>query len=450
MVTDLEAAARMDELFSRRGRLARMLEFEAALARALAKTGLTTSDVAEAIASRCDIDRLDADRIARESVSAGNDAIPLVEQLRACVAESNPTAADFVHWGATSQDAIDSAVMLQLRQALALYDAALRRLIRSLADLAEAEAATPVVARTLLQHALPTTFGFKAALWLDGVLRAASRLRELQESALVVQFGGAVGTLAALGDRGPAVAAALSSELGLRLPDAPWHSTRDRVAEIAAAIGVLTGVLGKIARDVSLLAQSEIGELHEPSSDGRGRSSTMPHKQNPVACAAVLSAAIRLPGLVATILSAMVQEHERALGGWQSEWQTLPEVCSLGFSALANIDFIIAGLHIDRDRMAANLDATNGAIFAEALTFTLASRIGRESARNMVQRALQRSRKDARHLRDVVVDDPEVGAHLSGADVVKIFDPRNAVGMAAEVIRAVVARARRFSVGEGW
>jgi 3-carboxy-cis,cis-muconate cycloisomerase len=445
MVTGFERAARIDEIFSRRGRIAAMLVFEAGLGRALAKAGVTTSDVADAIASCCAIDRFDVDRIARDSVSAGNDAIPLIEQLRARVAESSAAAADFVHWGATSQDVIDSATMLQLREALALYDSELRRLVLSLADLAEAESATPMVARTLLQHALPTTFGFKAALWLDGVHRAASRLHALRNSAVVLQFGGAVGTLAALGDKGPAVAAALSSELGLPTPEAPWHTTRDRIAEIAAGIGVLTGMLGKIARDVSLLSQSEIAELHEASSDGRGRSSTMPHKHNPVGCAAIVSTAIRMPGLVATILSGMVQEHERALGGWQSEWETVPEICTLGYSALATSTFVISGLQIDRDRMASNLDATKGAIFAEALTFALAPRVGREAARTLAQRALQRARNEARYLRDVLVGDQDVAAHLSTADVAKLFDPRNYIGAATDVTRRVVDRARRFA-----
>ena len=447
MVSDL--AARLDraaEVFSRRRRLEQMLTFEASLARALARVDSTTREIVEAIVAQCDATLYDADQLAHDAVGAGNEAIPLVERLRARVAQANADAAPLVHCGATSQDVIDTALMLQLREGLALYDAELRRLMFALADLAVAESETVMVARTWLQHALPTTFGFKVATWLDGVHRAARRIRDCR-SVLAVQFGGAVGTLAALGHDGPAIAAALASELGLPMAAAPWHTTRDRVAEIAGAIGVLTGTLGKIARDIALHAQSEIDELREPAIAGRGRSSTMPHKRNPVGCASILAAAVRMPGLVSTILAGMVQEHERALGGWQAEWETMPEIGRLGLEALAHTTQIVSGLEVDRARMASNLEATRGAVFSEAVSFALAAHVGGE-AKTHVRRALRRATSENRHLRDVLKDDREIGAHLSKSDVDRLFDPRNYLGVAPEVTRRVVERARAFA-GEG-
>ena len=348
-----------------------MLDFEAALARAQARLGVIPAAAAPAIAARAEAELFDVAAIGRAAARAGNPAIPLVRRLTALVAEHDEPAARFVHWGATSQDAMDTGLVLQLRAFLGPLEADLGRLAAGLARLAEEHRDTAMVGRTWLQQALPTTFGLKAAGWLDAVGRHRQRLAELRPRLLVVQLGGAAGTLASLGGRGLEVADALAGELGLAAPALPWHGARDRVAELAAWLGLLVGTLGKVARDWSLMTQTEVGEVLEPAGEGRGGSSTMPHKRNPVAAAAVLAAAVRAPGLVATMLSAMVQEHERGLGGWHAEWETLPELAVLAAGALRQAAETVEGLEVDRGRMRANLGLTRGLIMAEAVQMAL-------------------------------------------------------------------------------
>jgi 3-carboxy-cis,cis-muconate cycloisomerase len=289
----------------------------------------------------------------------------------------------------------------------------------------------------------------KAAGALSAVERHRARLQELRPRVLVVQLGGASGTLAALGADGLRVAAALAEELELGLPDVPWHAQRDRIAEVATALGLLVGTLGKIARDVSLLMQTEVGEAFEPAAPGKGGSSTMPHKRNPVGCSVVLAAAIRVPGLVATMLTAMVQEHERGLGDWHAEWDTLPEICCLAAGALAQLDQVLDGLELDPARMAENLEATRGLILAEAVTMALGGKIGRLPAHHLVEDACRRAASERRHLREVLGEDPEVRKHLSAEDLQRLLDPANYVGQAEALVeRALGARAARDLTGE--
>jgi 3-carboxy-cis,cis-muconate cycloisomerase len=247
-----------------------------------------------------------------------------------------------------------------------------------LARLAEAHKSTLLAGRTWLQQGPPVTFGLKVAGWLDAVERHRERLKQARKQILVLQFGGAVGTLAAVGDRGLELASALARELKLDLPEVPWHSHRDRLAEVAASLGLLVGSLGKIARDISLMSQTEIDEVVEPSGPGRGGSSTMPHKRNPVGSAVILAAALRVPALVSTVLTAMVQEHERGLGGWHAEWETLPEIFRLTAGALAHTNEIVAGLEIHPEKMSQNLNVTHGLVLAEAVAFALRERLGKE------------------------------------------------------------------------
>ena len=313
------------------------------------------------------------------------------------------------------------------------------RLTFALASLADKYRGTPIAARTWMQQALPTTFGFIVAGWLDAILRHRSRLSKLRARNLTLQFGGAVGTLAALSGRGPAVAKALAEELQLPLPAIPWHTHRDRIVEIAAALGLCVGTLGKIARDISLHAQTEIAELAEPAAEGRGGSSTMPQKRNPVTCATVLAAAQRVPGLVSTMLSSMVQEQERGLGGWQAEWETLPEIVSLSGGALHHLAEMLPGLHIDAKRMLKNLDATHGLIFAEAVTMALGDRLGKMPAHMLVELACKRARLENRHLKDVLRGEPEMQVYLTAADLERLFDVRNYLGSTEEFVRRVLA-----------
>jgi len=289
---------------------------------------------------------------------------------------------------------------------------------------------------------LPTTFGFIVAGWLDAITRHRKRLAEIKPRVLALQFGGAVGTLAALGGRGPEVAKALAEELSLALPAIPWHTHRDRVVELATALGLCTGTLGKIARDISLHAQTEIAELFEPFAEGRGGSSTLPHKRNPVTCAVVLAAAIRVPGLVATLLSAMPQEEQRGLGGWHAEWETLPEIVCLCGGALHHLAEMLPGLEVDAERMLRNLEITNGLIFAEAVAIALGDRMGKMPAHILVEAACKKAREQNRHLKDVLREESGLRGYLTPADLESLFDVRNYLGSADEFVRRVLAEAR--------
>jgi 3-carboxy-cis,cis-muconate cycloisomerase len=432
---------RMRAVFSDRGRLQGMLDFAAALARAEARAGVIPAAAAAPIGMQCRAEAFDVGEIARGSALAGNTAIPMVKALTALVAKGDEAASRFVHWGATSQDAMDTGLVLQLRDALDLLDADLSRLAGVLARLADEHKRTVLAGRTWLQQATPVTLGLKAAGALSAAERHRARLRELRPRLLVVQFGGASGTLAALGADGLNVAATLAEELKLGLPDVPWHAQRDRVAEAATALGLLVGTLGKVARDVSLLMQTEVGEAFEPAAAGKGGSSTMPHKRNPVGCAATLAAAIRVPGLVSVMLTAMVQEHERGLGNWHAEWDTLPEICCLAAGALAQLTQVLAGLEVDPARAAENLEATRGLILAEAVTMALGGRIGRLPAHHLVEAACRRATGEKRHLRDVLGEDAEVRKHLSAADLRRLLDPANYTGLAEALVdRALAAR----------
>ncbi len=440
----------IDGLLGDRARVQGMLDFEAALARAEARAGVIPDSAPPVITAQCSAESYDLDELGRGAALAGNLAIPLVRELTARVQAKDPEAASFVHWGATSQDAIDTGLVLQLRPVLDRIASELSRLGDALAALVEAHRTTSIAGRTWMQHAVPTSFGLKAAGWLDAVQRHRERIAELQRRALVLQFGGAAGNLAALGDRGLEVAAALAEELKLALPDLPWHAHRDRLAEVATTMGLLVGTLGKMARDVALHAQSEVAELREPGGPGRGGSSSMPHKRNPLSSAVVLAAAIRAPGLVASMLSAMVQEDERGLGGWQAEWETLPELMALAGGALHHLTDVVAGLGVDPARMAANLEASRGLVFAEAVEIALAERIGRAAARRLVEDACGQVRARGRHLREVLAGNAEASRHLPADELERLFDPQRQPGATDQLIDRVLAArsARRATRGD--
>jgi 3-carboxy-cis,cis-muconate cycloisomerase len=429
----------MREIFSDRRRLQGMLDFEAALARALARAGVAPESSVEPIVAQCSADHFALDVLAREVALAGNLAIPAVKALTAAVAKSDPKAAGFVHWGTTSQDAIDTGLVLQLRDALDLIQRELLQFSSTLARIAEKHQATLLAGRTWLQQASPVTLGLKVAGWLDAVHRHQARTAHVRNEVLTLQFGGAVGTLAALGEKAPAVAAALASDLKLKVPSIPWHTHRDGVAEVATVLGLLLGTLGKIARDISLLAQTEIGEVLEPAAPGRGGSSTLPHKRNPVGSAVVLAAAIRVPALVSVMLIAMVQEHERGLGGWHAEWETLPEIFLLAAGALAHMAHVVDGMEVYEEHMTHNLGATHGLILSEAIAIALAKHIGRSPAHQLVEHAAHRAVASGRPLRDLLLEDQEVRAHLSPAEIDGLLDSRNYTGSAASMIQQVLA-----------
>jgi 3-carboxy-cis,cis-muconate cycloisomerase len=443
LLDPLFGSAAMGEVFSDAARVQRMLDFEAALARAEARSGVIPAAAAAAIASKCKAELIDTDALATATAASLNPAIPLVKQLTALVAKDDPEAARFVHWGATSQDANDTGLVLQIREALDVLHPDLDSLSLGLEGLAEKHRSTLIAGRTLMQHALPTTFGAKVAGWLDAVTRHHERLVEVRLRAFNFQFGGAVGTLAALRGKGLEVARALARELHLGIPTMPWHTERDRIAEVATTLGLLVGTLGKIARDISLHMQTEIAEIFEPAGEGRGGYSTMPHKRNPVSAAVVLSAATRVPGLVSTMLSAMVQEDERGLGNWHAEWETLPEIFRLTAGALHQMATIVPDLEIDVARMRRNLDATQGLIFAEAVTMSLGNHIGKSAAHELLEAASRQVRESGEQLREVLAHNPVVTEHLTLEELDRLFAPENYLGIAEELVDRVIAASRK-------
>lgn len=429
----------MREVFCDQGRVQAMLDFEAALARAEAQVGLIPSSAVAPIEAACRAGLYDFAALGEAIATAGNSAIPLVKALGKQIAATDAEAERYVHLGATSQDVMDSGLVLQLRRALALIESDLAQLGQTLATQAQRYTATPLAGRTWLQHATPVTLGMKIAGWLGAVTRSRQRLAELKPRLLVLQFGGASGTLAALGDQAMPIAQALAEELQLALPEQPWHTQRDRVVEFAAVLGLISGSLGKLGRDISLLMQTEAGEVFEPSAPGKGGSSTMPHKRNPVGAAVLIGAATRVPGLLSTLFSAMPQEHERSLGLWHAEWETLPEICCLVSGSLQQALLIAKGLEVDAERMARNLDLTQGLVLAEAVSIVLAQRVGRDTAHHLLEQCCKRAVAEQRHLRAVLGDEPQVTAELSVAELDHLLDPAHYLGQAKTWVERAVA-----------
>jgi 3-carboxy-cis,cis-muconate cycloisomerase len=419
--------------------LQRMLDFEATLARAEAATGVIPTTAAAPIAQACRAEAFDLDALAEAATRSGNLAIPLVKALIAEVAKVDADAARYVHWGATSQDVIDTAAMLTLRAAVDALLPDLDRAIAGFAKLARQHRATAMVARTWLQHALPMPFGLKLAEYAAALHRSRTRLQRMRKEILALQFGGAAGTLAALGNNGWHVAEKLAQELELPLPDAPWHTHRDRMAEAASVLAILAGTCGKIARDVSLMMQTDVAEAFEPAGEGRGGSSTMPHKRNPVAAATALAAATMAPNLAATMFAAQVQDHERSAGPWHAEWPTLPMLLLVTSGALAAIVDMAEGLEVDAARMRLNLDATHGLIMAEAVTMKLEEKIGKSEAHHLVEAASKKAVAEKKDLRDVLTQDPKVTAHLDTGKIAALFEPMAYQGVSQTLIDRLLA-----------
>jgi len=440
----------MLELFGAPSMLQSMLDFEAALARAEADAGLIPQGAADAIAGACRVEEFDVAAIVAASRGAGSLAIPLVKQLTAAVARADAEAARHVHLGSTSQDVIDSALVLVTRRALGLLERDLDRLIEALFALADVHGEAPLLARTLLQPAQVVSLGFKVANWLAPLLRGRERLRAQAALALQLQLGGAVGTLSVLGAHGPAVARRMADALRLRLPDAAWHTQRDEWIALGAAVGVLCGSLAKLARDWSLLCQGEVGELAEPSDKGRGGSSAMPHKRNPVASMLALAAGQRVPLRVAALLATMAQEHERGLGNWQAElaeWAQLFGAAHGGLKALA--DAATLGLEVDAARMRENIERQHGLVYAEAVSARLAATLGKAHAHARVEAWSRTVAREGRPLRAVA--EAELAADDAGrriiaaADWPVLFDAE----LAAEPARRLAA-AQLDALRERW
>jgi 3-carboxy-cis,cis-muconate cycloisomerase len=439
LLAPMLSSAAMRAICDDRATLQYMLDFEAALARAEAVAGIVPAASAEVIAGACVSETFDLAALAEAATRSGNLAIPLVKALTSEVAKTDKDAARYVHWGATSQDVIDTAAMLGLRAGIdALLDD-ISRAIKGFARLAQQHRNTPVVARTWLQHALPMPFGLKLAEYAAALHRSRGRLTHLKQQTLALQFGGAAGTLAALGDRGWHVAEKLSELLQLPLPEAPWHAHRDRIAEAASVLAIIAGTCGKIARDVQLLMQTDVAEAFEPSGEGRGGSSTMPHKRNPVAAASAVAAATMAPNLAATIFAAQVGDHERSAGPWHAEWPTLPSLMLVTSGGLAAIVDIAEGLEVDAARMRTNLDATGGLIMAEAVAFALAERVGKQEAHHLVEAASKQAVAEKTTLRTVLENDPAVSAHLGKEKIAQLLEPMAYQGVSQAMIDRLLA-----------
>jgi 3-carboxy-cis,cis-muconate cycloisomerase len=429
--------------FTSAGQLQALLDVEVALAEAQARVGLIPASSVDALRAAADAGLYDEAAIAAGAEAAVNVLIPLLAQVTACVAASSPEAAGHVHYGVTSQDVLDTALVLQLRTALAAIDAALERAAAGAAQFARQHAGTPMAGRTWLQQGTPITFGLKAAGWLDGLERARAGLAAAREDASVVQLGGATGTLSSLGDAGPQVVEALAAQLGLGVPDLPWHAQRDRIARVGCALGIACGAMGKVARDVVLLGQSEVGEVAEHAAEGRGGSSSMPHKRNPVGSVRVLAAAAQAPGLVATLLAAMPQEHERAAGGWQAEWEALPALVTCTARAAESLAGVVAGLQVDAARMRQNLDLQGGVARAEGLSSALAPHVGRVDAMRLAAAAVERALATGGRLDAVAAADPAIARVLGPEEVARALDPSAFAGASRTWIDQVLQRWRR-------
>ncbi|MEN3275894.1 MAG: 3-carboxy-cis,cis-muconate cycloisomerase [Massilia sp.] len=403
-----------------------MFAFEAALARAQAAEGLVPPAAAAAIAGVCNAQLYDIPAIIHAGRRAGSLAIPLVKELTRTVGLYDAEAARHVHWGSTSQDVVDTAMVLVTREALQLLDDGLHDLGGHLLALADSHLATPVLARTLMQPAQVTSLGFKAAGWLAPLVRAREQLRLAAARALQLQLGGAVGTLSVMGEQGGAVAERVAQELHLKVADAAWHTQRDEWVRLGMEVAVLAGSLGKLATDLSLMAQGEVAELAEPSGNGRGGSSAMPHKRNPVSAMIALAAARRTPQHAAALLACMGQEQERGLGNWQAELAEWPHLFLSAHGALRALNDAFAGLKVDPERMLRNIEALHGLVFAEAASSYLAGAIGRPRAHALLE-DLTRRAGDERSLHDLLLEavqaDPQLAAHVDLPTLAALFDP---------------------------
>jgi 3-carboxy-cis,cis-muconate cycloisomerase len=432
---DMFGTRAMRQVFSDDALIRRYLEVEAALARAQATVGVIPQEAADAIGTAADPDRLHRDQLREKTELVGYPIVAVVEQLSALVGEHGR----WVHYGATTQDIMDSTTVLQIREGLDLIAADLNATRDALADLARTHADTPMPGRTHLQHALPISFGQKCAVWLSILDRHAHRLWETRTRVEVGAFSGAAGTLASLGEDGLAVRDAFFAELGLAAPSMTWHTARDALAETTGFLALLAGGLGKIALDVSLMTQTEVGEAFEPFQPGRGASSTMPQKRNPISCELILAAAKITRQQHGTMLDALVQDHERATGPWHAEWHALPECFVVTAGALHHARTLLSGLEVDPARMRSNLDLTGGMIVAEAVMMALAPVIGREEAHHRVYKCCRRSLAEGISFLDALQEDPVIAPATTLNELTRLTDPANYMGMGPALVKRFLA-----------
>jgi 3-carboxy-cis,cis-muconate cycloisomerase len=438
---DAFGTPRMREVFSDYALVGRYAEVEVALAKAEAKCGVIPADAAEAIADHTDVSAFDFDLLREETDNVGYPILPLVHQM----AKQCGEAGRYVHWGATTQDIMDTAVVLQLREGLRLIDEDISALRGILADLSKRHRDTPMAGRTHLQQALPVTFGYKTSIWLAMFDRHAGRLEQLKPRVLVGQFAGAAGTLASLAAKGFEVQQALCEELGLGVPVSTWHVARDGFAEAVNFLALVTGSLGKIALDIMIMASTEFAEVYEPFVKGRGASSTMPQKRNPISSELMLAAAKAVRQHAGLMLDAQVQDFERATGPWHAEWIPIPESFVLTAGALHQAKFALGGLIVDDAQMAKNLDISRGLIVAEAVMMGLAPQLGRQEAHDVVYDACRRANEEHISLKDALSSDPQVTSRIDAATIERLTLPGNYLGLAPQMVDRVLASRPRES-----
>jgi len=442
---DAFGTPRMREIFSDRAFIARCVDVEVALARAEARCGVIPSDAAEQIAQKCNAAALDFDLLRHETENVGYPILPLVHQL----AKQCGEAGRYVHWGATTQDIMDTAVILQVREGLQVVGEDIAALQTILAGLSTKYRDTPMAGRTHLQHALPVTFGYKTSIWLAMMDRHAERVEQIKPRLLTGQFAGAAGTLASLGDKGLEVQQAFCDELGLGVPKSTWHVARDSLAEALNLLGLITGTLGKIALDIMIMASSEFAEVYEPFVKGRGASSTMPQKRNPISSEVMLAASKAVRQHAGLMLDAMVQDFERATGPWHAEWIAVPESFVLTAGALHQAKFALGGLIVDEQRMTKNLGLSRGLIVAEAVMMGLAPQLGRQRAHDLVYDACRVVNERGGSLTDALLAIPEIAGVIDRATIERLTDPGNYLGEAPRMVDRVIQAARRTPVSKG-
>jgi 3-carboxy-cis,cis-muconate cycloisomerase len=432
---DIFSTEPMRRIFADENRIQKYLDIEAALARVQAHLGIIPQDACDEILRHCSIAEYDFAKLKMQTERIGYPVLPVVQQI---VALCQGGRGEWCHWGATTQDITDTATILQIREALDLVEADLMAISDALAALAKRYRDTPMAGRSNLQQAVPITFGYKAAAYLAGFERHRQRLAELRPRVLVGEFGGAAGTLSSLGHRGLEVQAALMKELGLGQPQIAWHTVRDCIAEVGCFLGLVAGSCAKIAFDVKLMMQTEVEEVYEPFHEGRGSSSTMPQKRNPISSVYITATASLVRQHVAALLDAMVEDHERATGPWEIEWIAVPEIFSLTSGALAQTRFVVSGLHVDERKMRKNLEITRGLIVSEAVMMGLGPYIGRQYAHDLVYDICRQVIATGRPLVDLLVENKEIAKHLDRAALEKLCDPANYLGQAGEMVDRVL------------
>jgi len=434
---DLLATEEMRGIFSDGGTIGSYLEVERALAKVQAELGIIPQHAADAIIAHAHLDRIDFHRLEKRIQTVGYPILPVVEEIVAIVPDG---LGEWAHYGTTTQDIMDTATSLQIRRALDAIERDLAAVSSGLADLARKYRDTPIAGRSHMQHALPVTFGYKAAVWLSGIERHRARLAEIRPRATMGQFAGAAGTLASLAEHGFALQESLIAELGLSQPEATWHTMRDNIAEVVCFLGLLTGTLAKIGCDITLMMQTEVGEVYEPFVAGRGASSTMPQKRNPIGSEIMMIAAETVRNDLQMMLGGMVQDHERASGPWHYEWIALPRAFIATSGALKHAADILPHLEVDEARMLRNLDATHGLIVSEAVMMGLAPHLGRQTAHDIVYDACRDAITRDTTLLEVLRGMPEITQHASDAELAAMCDPANYVGVAGEMVDRVLAR----------